>query len=43
MVASSYYFSYNASAYISGNFIYVYLTNYDGSAVNYYFHLEVSC
>jgi len=43
VVASSYYFAYNASAYTSGNYIYVYLTNYDGNPVDYYFHLEVSC
>lgn len=43
VIASSYYFSYNASAYVSGNFVYVYLTNYDGSAVDYYFQLQVTC
>ena len=43
VTVSSYYFSYNASGYVSGSIVYVLLTTTDGSPVDYYFQVIVRC
>lgn len=43
VTATSYYYAYNVSGYSQGNYVYLQMTNHDGTAVNYYFHVNVTC
>jgi len=43
VAASSYYYTFNVSAYTSGEYVYVQMTQYNGTDADYYFHVLIDC
>lgn len=43
VVASAYYFRYSLSGYTSGNYVYLQMSDYNGTAADYYFQVQVTC
>ncbi len=42
-VVSSYYYAYTVSGYVSGQYVYVQMTDQSGTLSDYYFSVDVTC